>query len=76
MTLEELLYVTNDSTSVTIVDAGTGELYAMGTAEDEGIELDETCDYTVDELLEAEVMDINVWDNGLTICIDVENGEF
>lgn len=75
MTLEELLMVTNESTTVEIVDADTGELYATGTPsdlEDANIDGEPIYDFTVEDLADAEVMDINVYRNTLTICIDVD----
>ena len=76
MTLEELLYVTNLSTNVDIVDADTGEVYGSGTPddlEDAKFAGEKIYDFSVEDLMDCEVMDINVYGNRLTICIEVDS---
>lgn len=61
--LYDLMYVVNDSTYVHIVDNETGELLLEGEAMD--IDVDDT------DFGDCVVMDVNVWENVLTICIEL-----
>lgn len=80
MKLYEILAVTNESTMVDIVDADTGEVLIDSREADSIVALFEDT-FTAFEVpfsysedwYYAEVMDINVWKDTLTICIEVEH---
>ena len=62
-TLYDLMFLVNDSTYVHIVDNENGDLLIEGEASD--IDVDD------EGYGECPVMDINVYENVLTICIEL-----
>lgn len=74
MKLHEVLDVLQ-STLVQVVDADTGEVLVEQNEADTVIALfEDTFKYSGD-WYDAEVMDMNIWNNVLTICIEVEQDD-
>lgn len=74
MKLHEVLDVCQ-STLVEVVDAETGEVLMEKNEADTIIALFEDTFKYNGEWYDAEVMDMNVWNNTLTICIEVEHDD-
>lgn len=74
MTLHEVLDVLQ-STLVQVVDADTGEVLVEQNEADTVIALFEDTFKYPGAWYDAEVMDMNIWNNVLTICIEVEHDD-